>query len=256
MPPSNTDQYNEEPYGQDIELESVGSLDEADSTKHELPVNAAGDVPKGLVFLLHRARKGKDGQQASGLAFSCEKDGERQQILFAQSQGWIAKASREEIVFKQGNSQGSVVGSVNFHHWLVDQSKAVVVEDSQGNEWNLKRTGLGSSHSFERDGKKLFWRRAHGAGEGRSKTKRHLECVDENETVYAFYDRGKCFSAGPDREVGRLEVRVEGLSLEFASILLMTLAAMYVKLQKRIVQGSQAGWGGGLGAAVLYIVGG
>lgn len=56
--------------------------------------------------------------------------------------------------------------------------------------------------------------------------------------------------------MGELEIRKEGLSVVEVETLMMTLTAVWVKYGKRVIQGSQAGWGGGLGAAVLYVIGG
>merc|ERR1712070_1140639 len=111
---------------------------------------------------------------------------------------------------------------------------AVIVTDSSGNEMDMRRTGpVTNEHGFVRGDKRFFWRRSRESG---GIFKYHFECVDET--------------------VGRFEVRKAGLKPELVESLLMTELALYVKLQKRVIQGSQAGHLGGLVAAALYVVGG
>ncbi|KAI6876107.1 hypothetical protein KC318_g18194 [Hortaea werneckii] len=177
--------------------------------------------------------------------------------MFAEPRNWVSSSSREEVVFFRGSkTEGETpLGGVNFHHWLTDQSKAVIVTDSGGNEMDMRRTGpVTNEHGFVRGDKRFFWRRSRESG---GIFKYHFECVDEADTQYAHYmsERRIC-STGPDRTVGRFEVRKAGLKPELVESLLMTELALYVKLQKRVIQGSQAGNLGGLVAAALYVVGG
>lgn len=114
------------------------------------------------------------------------------------------------------------------------------------------------THSFEAGDRKLNWQRMSGDTKTSKITRPHLECVDDDGTSYAYYTqqhRSFCHGAKV-KNMGELEIRKEGLSVEEVETMLMTLTAVWVKLGKRTIQGSQAGWGGGLGAAIMYTVGG
>jgi len=222
-----------------------------------LPTDSNGDVPLGLTIRIRRTPK---GQNPRGLIFTAEGEahtGPPQQVLFAEPRNWVSSSSREEVVFFRGTKTDgeTPLGGVNFHHWLTDQSKAVIVTDSSGNEMDMRRTGpVTTEHGFVRGDKRFFWRRSREAG---GIFKYHFECVDEADTQYAHYmSEKRICSTGPDRTVGRFEVRKAGLKPELVESLLMTELALYVKLQKRVIQGSQAGSLGGLVTAALYVVGG
>ncbi|KAI7345464.1 hypothetical protein KC320_g8311 [Hortaea werneckii] len=223
-----------------------------------LPTDDNGDVPLGLTIRIRRTPK---GQNPRGLIFTAEEGsahaGPPQQVMFAEPRNWVSSSSREEVVFFRGTKTDgeTPLGGVNFHHWLTDQSKAVIVTDSSGNEMDMRRTGpVTNEHGFVRGDKRFFWRRSRESG---GIFKYHFECVDESDTQYAHYmsERRIC-STGPDKTIGRFEVRKAGLKPELVESLLMTELALYVKLQKRVIQGSQAGNLGGLVAAALYVVGG
>lgn len=242
---------------------------ESDSEVHpiqpSLPTDECGEVPQGLTIRIRRSAK---GQEPRGLIFTAEEGpatgtetGESasaaRQIMFAEPRNWVSNASREEVIFYRGGKRdGPAIGSVNFHHWLVDQSKAVIIKDDRGNEMDLRRTtAFKNQHGFVLGDQRYVWRRSKEAG---GAFKFHFECVDEQERQLAHYMsemRAPC-RPGPDKRVGRFEVRQAGLRPEVVEALLMTQFALYVKMQKRVLQMSQAGNMGGLMAAVLYVVGG
>ena len=255
-------------------LESVASInnDKVDQGPmkfaQSFPTDASGCVMEGLVLEMSRYL-GKEPTSERGMIFTMATNSGLREVLFAKSEAWRAKGSREEVVVQRGltgldNLHPVVVGGINFHHWLFDQSKSIVIQHSDyfGDEINLRRQGLSWTHAFEIDGRKFVWQREKESNEtgdnssGKFWRRQNLQCVDEEGNVYATYarERGLCCSRG--RQIGRFEVVMSGLSGNFVETLVMTLVAIYVKMQKRMIQASQAGYAGGLVAALLYIIGG
>lgn len=218
---------------------------------------------QGKIFTMGRLPKTQE-EKRRGLIFMETQEAGRRPVLFARKQGHsIANSKNEEVVFERGGPGGDPAGYINFHHWLLDRDKSIIVASSNGQQTNLKRSRLLLKHAFELNGRKLFWRRSGGGeGSGFSKkiTRPHLECVDENDEVVALFTQKKmkCFGSSGEEEKlgGELEIKEDGLDASYIEFLLMTFTAVYVKLQKRLMQASQAGWAGGLPTAVGYIIAG
>lgn len=222
-------------------VESLEAEDESEQNTIQvgLPTDPNGHVPDGLTIRVRRTAKHKDHR---GIAF-CTQDGPlgaMKQVMIAEPTGWTTSGSREELVFTRGAPpSGSHIGMVDFHNWLDDQHKHIVVKDIKGIPMELTRLGMGSTHEIQIGGKQFIWQRSRGHGHDRSFGKSSLECIDAKDKVYAFYtsDSHKG-DAGQERRVGRLEIKAEGLSVELVETLLMNFVAVFVKLQKRVQQGS------------------
>ncbi|KAK5125930.1 hypothetical protein LTR85_011285 [Meristemomyces frigidus] len=240
-------------------VESLEPISDSEhfTTEPGLPVDARGNVPEGLAIRVQRTAK---HTKPRGLVFSVQADGGvAKQVMFAEPHGWTTAGSQQTLVFERGGpSTGPTVGSVNFHAWLADQRKGdVEIHEAQGDRMHLKATGMSATHHFEMHGKTYIWRRTHGTGEDKTFWKSHLECVNEAEQVYAFYtgDKHKADS-GHEITVGRFEIKAADLRPEFVEVLLMTFVAMFVKLQKRMLEESHSGIAGKLASKALYSIGG
>lgn len=238
------------------------------SAFHSLPLDGDGSVKDGLVLEMSRCSF-KEPHAQRGFMFVLGEGNDPVPTLFAKSEAWMSKASREELVFQRGlsgpdSATPAKVGTVNFHHWLVDQSRAVIVEHEgySGGEIDLRRSGLTSTHKFSFRDQNLSWSMTSESLEepspSRMSLRKHLQCQDEDGNILASYTRERsCFSSrSKDQFVGRFHVRHPGLDPVLVEVMIMTFVALHVKLQKRKVQGSQAGVAGGLGTAVSYAVGG
>ena len=286
-----TEQQNE-----NAETESISSLDSlppaidtltpANLSSSCLPANSDGKVPSNLSILVSRTHKGASPR---GFTFSLSTSysaiddstvelqdlGNQQQvaqILFASIENWISKDSRNEITFiRSMNDTGPEIGNINFHHWIVDQSRDVIITLPSGFTTNVRRENVTQSHRFELPEisgksvgevtKKLYWRRTRGvegtADEHRSWWRQNLKCVDEHEKLYASYTRTKGRSTNAsEKRVGRLNLHSEKLTVLQVEFLVMTFLAVYIKLRKRLIQGSHAGYAGGVFTPGLYAVGG
>lgn len=241
----------------------VASLETLPDTEHfaiepGLPFNRDGNVPRGLTIQVRRTDK---QCKSRGLVFSTQQDDSEvaKQIMFAEPHGWTSAGDQQTLVFEHGAaSTGPTVGSVNFHPWLTDHRKGdVEIHDALGDRIHLMAAGMSATHNFELHGKTYTWRRTHGKGGEKTFWKSHLECVDEAEQVYAFYtgDRHETAS-GQESTVGRFEVTAADLRPEFVEVLLMTFMAMFVKLQKRMLEESRLGSVGRLASKALYSIGG
>lgn len=258
---------------EDSGLEAVDSADESAPLQQnrafrEIPLDATGCVKGDLVFEMSRCSLMEPSPQR-GLMFAFQDVDGVHRTLFARSEAWIAKAAREEVVFHRGlgtpgKHDASVVGGIDFHHWLVDQSRSINVRHNLGDDSPVRlcRQGLTRNHSFDFRGQTYTWQRTGNSLEGQNESrllKMNLKCMDESGKMLAFYTKTKsgfrrCCDS--NKQVGHFQICSKGLDSGFVELLLMTFTAVYVKLQKRILQGSQAGWGGGTGAAVMYAIGG
>lgn len=161
-------------------------------------------------------------------------------------------------------AKGAYIGGIDFHHWLLDASSAVKIlvptrDEKEGEEEiDIKKSGWDIySYNFEFRGRKFVWRKTK---DQKLLEMLKLECVDEESgeqwATYAAEKRWCRWNSASERAVGRFEICKAGLQEEVLEMLMMSFVAVQTNAQKRVLQGSQAGWGGGLGAAVLYTVGG
>lgn len=150
------------------------------------------------------------------------------------------------------------MGHANFHHWIKDQSKAVVVQNAAGQETDVLRKGLSLTHAFEVNGRKMYWRSTSGESKASKIFRPHLECVDDDGVVLAFYNQQhRCFRPGAvEKTMGELEIKKDGLEVEEVETMMMTLTVVWIKTGRRVMQGSQAGVAGGLVTALAYTIGG
>jgi len=230
----------------------IATLESDSDTEHsiesKLPLDANGNVPTGFALRIRRTPKGK---KPHGLVFTTEQSSAHKQVLFAESKHWVSDATREELVFYRGSpASGRAVGRLGFHNWLADEHKPVVVKDTVHNEtMQVRRTSkVHNEQAFMQGNKQYFWRRARGSGreDHKGHFRHHLECVNEAEQVYAIYtsESEPSTSGGADSMVARFEVTAPDLKPEFVELLLMTFVAVYVKLQRRILEHNQSGAGG------------
>lgn len=238
-------------------FDEVASLDEQiDVAATALPTDADGRVPKGLLIRMSRPDK---SHGKHGIVFTVEEGGKREAVLFAHQQSnAIYSASKQEIVFHRGFTDGEPVGHANFHHWIADQSKSIIVQNAAGEQTDVRRKTMSSTHNFEANGRRLYWQRARGDSNLSKLTRPHLECVDDDDSVYAFYSQEhRYFSSGKvEKTMGEVEIRKEGLTMVEVETMLMAMTAVWVKRGKRMIQGSQAGIAGGLVTSLSYIIGG
>lgn len=240
-------------------FEEVASLGDGVDASATIPTDEAGHVPSGLVIQMGRP---PSSHAKRGLLFTVDKAGERNAVLFAhqhKSALAIYSSSKEEIVFERGFPDGDQVGSANFHHWIVDQSKSILVRNAAGQQTDVRRKALGThTHSFEANGKKFYWQRAGGESKASKALKPNLECVDDTGSTVAFYSQQRRWlcNGGWEKTVGELEIRKGGLQQDEVETMLMTLTVVWCKYTKRLMQASQAGNIGGLVTVLAYTIGG
>ncbi|GAB7362348.1 hypothetical protein MBLNU230_g2674t1 [Neophaeotheca triangularis] len=283
-----------------VSIDSLDSIDAPSSNnKHTtapgFPTDASGLVPNGTSLLVSRT-----GSRCkyTGLVFTLPET--YQQSYVAEFLNCNASAKRNEIVLHRGGvdgepsgHDGDVVGAINFHHWLQDQSRSVeisvpgggdggavidapeistgsgsegggvanaapVAGDRGGSEIiaEIKRPHVAAKHSFSLGGREMTWRQSKGEGERKVRRfyQRHLKCQDSEGREVATFFLESYRGKGEERTVGRFEVQQEGgLERDVAEALLLTFVAVYIKLRKRAGQGMQAGNLGGLVTTALYV---
>ena len=233
--------------------------------------------PRGFTFFIDENQPASELQQSEP-----DRVSSATQAFFASVESWIAKASRPEIIFKRkaDDVDTDQLGTVNFHHWLANMSNDVIVT-IPGNDFtaNLERSTSFHSHSFEfplfsapevsglessTGKKKLYWKQTRGvegtSKEDQSRMHRNLKCVDEDDNVWVSYTRtsGGCFCRGGSssnkKQIGRLRIHQDGLTAPQVEFLAMTFLAVYVKCQKRVMQGSMAGVASGTVTLGMFVV--
>lgn len=170
-------------------FDEVASLDEGiEESQAGLPTDSGGFVPAGLMMRMSRPDK---SHEKRGIVFTVEDgndDKKRKAVMFAhQRGGFIAGSSKQEILFLRGFLDGKQVGFANFHHWIKDQSRSIIVQNALGQETDLRRSNVTWTHTFEVGERKLKWQRESGETKTSKLTKPHLSCIDEQGEVYAFY---------------------------------------------------------------------
>lgn len=171
------------------------------------------------------------------------------------------------------------MGSINFHHWLRDQSRKIEISmnssdsiprleleehdteapqtEGNGNAIKVSRSHLLANHVFTLNGQQYRWRQTRGEKDEKPDRfyQRHLECLSSSGQRVAMFYLESYRGAGEERVVGRFQVvKEDGVSAEELQCLLVTFLAVYVKLRKRAMQGMQAGNLGGLVTTTLYAV--
>lgn len=265
------DPNNPEYQDQDSSKEEESSIQSISSTDFPSPSSLPHQTafpPSPLTFSIARVRKTSSHPPLITFGLYTSATTKPFPILFAHQNHWKYKKSRQELSFYKGSpipSKGTYLGGIDFHHWLLDASRAVKIllaADPEGEgeeeEIDIRKSGWGVySHRFEFRGRAFAWRKAR---EQKLLERLKLECVDsgtgERWATYASEKNWCAWNSQTERAVGRFEICREGVDGETMGVLMMSFVAVQTHAQKRIVQGSQAGWGGGLGAAVLYSVGG
>jgi hypothetical protein len=279
--------------------------------------------PRGFVFSIDRNHDLTEGfdsaaskKGGASIGDSKDKDNsnnnqpvEIQEVMFGSAETCIAKGSRNEITFLRSSSSPTPadinndtklnaptspeIGSINFHHWILDRSRNVIVTNSTGFATNLRRSAACGPHHFTLPSStELYWQETRtvyvpastttseeaakgeegGEEEEEEEMKnvdgqyrhrilkrsnvlqcRNLKCVDAEGRIYASYARA------PDiwctgKRVGHFHLLREGLTPDEVETLLMTLLAVYVKLRKRFMQASVAAYAGGLVTLGMYAV--
>lgn len=244
-------------------FDDVASLDEEPSIhQQKLPTDESGHIPQGTVLLMSRAKRDSEHR---GLMFATMPSSEAyvetlpvHEVMFARQLSSIASGKRHEVIFERGGPGGPQAGSLNFHHWLVDQSSSITVHVGEEVPFKLDR-GISGPHKFEYGGKSYAWQKTKGDEPtmGSKICRPHLECTDDEGTLYASYkhqSHSLCWRGGKEKALGIFEVKADGLESSLVEALLISMVAVWIKNQKRMLQGSQAGVAGGLGAAIAYTV--